>query len=324
MSTINFFFYTNFAIFSVFAVLLITELMGSVLLLIGWKKYKEAVLDYIIPVWEVTGTFGAFWVVTSDFAYPSILIPLASIFSAAIMIFLILFVFRNATISFAEFIKKKGWLDERKLYAGYAISSILMGLTVLVIISAIIGGNGIDFETVTFSSLAWLSYPSGIVFIIGALLLMIGLAPVFYNDKNLRRASILFVVLGLIVSNISFALFKSWSLSYYVIIPDVLAFLVPILYNIESTSKIVSNKIAFISFASIDVFFLNFLVYPTAFGGALSVDALTNSGPLASSYVLITIVGIIILAVLIAFYAIAVSRKGAEKRKTESKAAGSL
>ena len=320
--TINFLFYTNFAVFSVFAVLLITELMGSVLLLIGWNKYKGPVLEYIIPVWEVTGTFGAFWVVTSDFAYPSILIPLASIFSAGIMIFLILFVFRNATISYAEFIKKRGWLDDHKLYAGYSISSILMGLTVLVIISGIIGGNGINLKTMTFSAWTWLLNPSGVVFIIGALLLMIGLAPVFYNDSNLRRASIVFVVLGLIVSNISLAMFRNWTLSYYVIIPDVLALLVPILYNIDFTRKIVSNKIAFIALASIDVFFLNFMVYPAAFGGALSVDALTNSGPLASSYVVITILGTIMLAVLVALYAIAVARKSSQQKKEDLKTKG--
>ncbi len=53
--------------------MIITELMGSILLLLNCKKYREPVLEYVVPVWEITGTFWAFWVVTADFAYPPIL-----------------------------------------------------------------------------------------------------------------------------------------------------------------------------------------------------------------------------------------------------------
>lgn len=140
MLTINFVFYLDFLVFAIFSSLLITEIMGAIILLAWWKRYRRTVLQYIVPVWEVTGTFGAFWVVLSDFAFPGVLIPLAGLYAGAIMIFLILFVARNSTIVFGEYIIKKGWLDERKLYAGYSVSTLFIGIVVLYVLSGVIGG----------------------------------------------------------------------------------------------------------------------------------------------------------------------------------------
>ena len=114
---------------------------------------------------------------------------------------------------------------------------------------------------------------------------------------------------GIIVSTLSFAMFRNWTLSPYVLVSDVIAILIPILYNVKNVAAIVSNKIVFISLLSVDIFSLNFMVYPTAFGGVLRVDSITNTGLLESSFIVLTVVGGIIVAALIALYAIAVARK---------------
>ena len=142
----NFIFEVNYAVFAIFAALLITEVMGSVVLLLFWNKAKTPVLEYIIPIWEVTGTFGAFWVVTGDFAYPSLLIPVASIYAPLLSVFLILLVARNISIAFGEFIIKREWLDEIKLYKTYAISTLILGITVLVLLSSLVSGAGVDLS----------------------------------------------------------------------------------------------------------------------------------------------------------------------------------
>ncbi len=309
MLIINSIFYLDFLVFGIFASLLISEIMGSIILLLWWEKYRKPVLQYIVPIWEVTGTFGAFWVVLSDFAFPSILIPLAELYSGAIMIFLILFVARNSTITFGEFIIKKGWLDERKLYSGYALSSILIGVVVLYVLSGVIGGYGVSLGPVNVNAMTWISKPADLVFLIGAVILMIGLAPVFYGATEMAKFSVIFTAIGLIVSSVSLYLYEGSALSYLVIIPICLTILPAIFFNIRQLVSIVTNKLVFISWLSIDIFSLNFLVYPNAFGQSVPVDALTTSGPMTAAYFDITLVGGIILAVLIALYAIAVSRK---------------
>lgn len=310
MVDVNLIFYTNFAIFSTFIALVITELMGSVLLLLSYEKYRVPVLSYIIPVWEVTGTFGAFWVVASDIAYPALLIPIAVILSFPIMLFLILFVARNTMISFAEFITKKKWLDEKKLFKGYALASLLMGIVVLVVLSVIIGGNGVNLSGATFSVLSWVVKPDGILMILGAVVLMVGLAPIFYNDASLKKASLIFVFLGIAISTIAFEMFKGWHLTYLFVIPDVLAMLLPILYYLPSTSRVVSNKVVFISLLSISTFLLNFMAHPTILGGSISIDSVTTSGPIAASFFPITLGGGAMLGIMLFLYAFAVYRKG--------------
>ncbi|MGC8505455.1 MAG: hypothetical protein ACP5NK_01935 [Thermoplasmata archaeon] len=306
---INYIFYFDFAVFSIFATLFITEIMGSVMILIGWDKYRRGVLDYIVPVWEVTGTFAAFWVVASDFAFPKILIPLADIFPWMIMLFLILFVARNSTIVFAEFILKRGWLDERKLYSGYALSTLLIALVVLIVVSGIIGGTGINLSTLSFSIGSWASSAGGWLFLIGAVIIALGLAPVFYNVTDMKRLAVPFTALGIIVSTLSFYILSPGSFSIMVVIPVVMTILVPLLFLIQPLSKIVTNKLFFIGWGSTDIFTMSFMVYPNAFGDRLPVDAFTTSGPLTGMYFIISLFGVIILGILVILYAYAVKRK---------------
>lgn len=305
---INLIFYLDFAVFSVFATLLITELMGAVLMLITFKGARKSVLSYVVPIWEVTGTFGAFWVVVTDFAFPSILTPAAHIFAVGFMLFLILLVARNSTIVFAEYIIKKGWLDERKLYLGYSLSTVVLGLIVLVILSAIISGAGVDLGAGTLSIVGYISSPGSLMFIAGALLIGLGLAPVFYNIKGFRFLSIPATAIGVGISVAGYALYSTALLTPYLVIPVVLTMAVPLLYYTKVGAAIVTNKLLFIVVASIILFTLNPLVYPSAFGRSVSVDAITTTGPMAGAFITITLVGLPLLAVMIGVYILMVRR----------------
>ncbi len=309
LRTINYVFYLDFLVFGLFATLLFTEIMGSVVLIFWWKKYHKAVLPYIIPVWEVTGTFGALWVVLSDFAFPPILIPLAQIFAAAIMIFLIFFVARNVSIAFGEFIVKKKWLDERKLYTGYALSSLLIGIVVLYVLAGIIGGYGVDLSTMTINLGTWFSHAADILFVVGAVIILVGLAPVFYGAKELGKAGVLLTVIGVAISSVSMVLFNPAGLSWVIAFPIILTIIPPLGFLSEKLRPIVSNKLVFIIWATVAIFTLNFAVYPSAFGGAVSVDAVTTSGPMKFAYFSMTLVGGIILGILVALYVVAWGRR---------------
>lgn len=315
MLTINLIFYIDFAVFSVFATLLITELMGAILLLVSYEGARKSVLSYIVPIWEVTGTFGAFWVVVTDFAFPSILTPAAHIFAVAFMLFLILLIARNSTIVFGEYIIKKGWLDEHKLYLGYSLSTVVLGLIVLVIVSVIISGAGVDLTAGTLSILQWLTSPGSVLFIVGALFIGLGLAPVFYNIKAFGFLSIPATTAGVILSLISYALYDTALLTPYLVIPVVLTLAVPLLYKTNIGSRLVTSKLLFITLASIIIFELNSIVYPNSFGRTVSVDSITTSGPMAGAFLTITIIGCVLLAVMIGTYALMVQRSYALKRE---------
>ncbi len=308
MPTTNWLFYTNFAVFSVFLTLFITELMGAFLLLFFYERSKQRVLEYVVPIWEVTGTFAVFWVVTADFAYPSMLFPVASLLAAYIVIFLIFLVARNASISFAEFIIKRRWLDEKKLYQMYAVSTLLIGVVVVVMLSAIVSGAGVDLASLTFSFTGWLTNAGSLPYLLGVLLIGIGLAPVFYDIQELRRWTLPLAAVGVAVEGAALDLYSTSFLSLPFLAPAVLTVLPAILYQSRGLGKVVSNKIVFGFVGSLIIFSQSYLVYPTAFHGGITVNAVTTSGPMVNAFLLLSSVGLAVIGLLMAFYMIVAGR----------------
>lgn len=297
----------NYAIFAVFATLLITEIMGAMMLLTAWEATKKRVLDYIVPIWEITGTFGAFWVVTGDFAYPTLLIPVSELFAPLLIIFLILFVARNASIVFAEFIIKKRWLDEAKLYKAYAISTIVLGLVLLVLVSALVGGQGVDLLTNSFSIGSWATAGS-VVFILGTLLLVAGLAPAFFDLAPLRRLILPVTGAGIALSVLSYYMMSAALVTWWMTVPVVLTLAAGLFYLWPKTTKVLVNKAVFILVMCIAVFSLQPLVYPKVIGQSLAVDLVTTSGTMESAFLAANFAGTILLAVMIGFYIMVAAR----------------
>jgi cytochrome d ubiquinol oxidase subunit II len=321
MSTINWLFEINFAIFSVFFVLFVSELMGGVLLLIAYDATKAKVLPYLVPIWEVTGTFAAFWVVTGDFAYPAMLIPVATLLAGLIMVFLILFVLRNASITFAELILKSGRISEKRLYQLFGLATLGIAVSVLIVLSAIISGAGVNLATMTFSLWGWVTAAGSLPYLLGVVLIAVGLAPVFYDIAPLRRLSLPFTLVGVAVEAGALYLYSSSFLSGWFAIPALFTIVASLLYQFRTTAPIVANRLIFAIVGTVIVFALSYLVYPTAFhsatGGPLSVDAVTTTGPMVGAFYLLTGMGIVVVGLLMTLYMVTVWRS------THARGAGS-
>ncbi len=299
----------NYAAFAIFAALLITEVMGAVLLLFLYDGTKSSVLQYVVPIWEVTGTFGAFWVVTSYFAYPKLLIPVATIFAPLLVIFLLLFVARNSSIVFGEFIIKRKWLDEKILYQVYGGSTLLLGIVVLVLLSALVSGTGINLTTDAFSITNWLTSAGSWVFVAGTLVLGVGLAPTFFGIKALRMKGLILTILGVAISIGAYYLYSPSLVTSAIAIPSILTILAAILFLSDKTAKIVMNKAVFISLLTIVIFSLQFLIYPSALGHTLSIDSVTTSGAVGTQYEVESAIGGALLAIMLVFYLFIANRQ---------------
>ncbi len=311
MSTTDWLFYLNFGVFSVFLALFITELMGAVLLLADYESSRRKVLTHVVPIWEVTGTFAAFWVVTADFAYPSMLIPVAEILAGPIIVFLILLVARNAAISFAEVILKGRWLDEKKLYQAYALATLAIGVVVVMMLSAIVSGAGVDLVGHTFSPGQWVSTAGSLPYLLGVVVIAVGLAPVFYGLEALRRWTVPVTVLGVAIEGGALYLYSPALLSWTYLVPAVLTVAPALLFLRPSTARLVSDKLVFGAWTVAIVFSQSYLVYPTAFGGALPVQEVTATGPMVGAFYLLTVVGALFIGALMVLYLLTVRRAAA-------------
>ena len=326
MSITDWPFFVNFAIFSVFLTLFLTELMGGILLLLFYDASKKKVLPYLVPIWEVTGTFAAFWVVTADFAYPALIPAVAALFPAAIVVFLIFLVARNSSISFAEYITKRGWLDEKKLYQAYGLATVLLALVVLMVLSTIVSGAGISLAPLAFSMGSWLGTPATLVYLVGVVVIAVALAPVFYDIAAFRRLTVPLAVAGVALEVGALAMYSPSFLGWPLLLASGLTVLAALLYQFPLGAKLVTNKVVFAVLAVVIVFSLNYLVYPTAFrnaaGGPLSVSSVTTSGPMVGAFDLLSVIGAVVVGGLMVLYMVAARRAGQAVPGAESRPAG--
>lgn len=85
-------------------------------------------------------------------------------------------------------------------------------------------------------------------------------------------------------------------------VPVVLTFTAGLLYMLPATRRVVANKAVFVVVLSVIIFSLQPLIYPQLIGKELPVDAVTTSGPMASAFLEITLIGSVLLALMVGLY----------------------
>ncbi|WP_048162353.1 hypothetical protein [Thermoplasma acidophilum] len=295
---------------------LLTELMGGMMLLFDWRNSGQRVMSYVAPVWEVTGTFLAMFVVETDATFAGILLPVAFAFAALLLVFLILFIIRNLSIILGEFAEKRQILTDRQLYYIYVIATLLLSVIFLAFVSAVISGNGVTLlisgnpvnsllsvsnAQVSFNVAKWLVGPGDILFIIAAVFITFGLAPVLYDIKRFSGIAIISSVIGFILGVISLVQ-MGVSINPVIVIPAIIIIGAPVLYRFNIARSMLTNKAAFIVLLVIAVYSLYFTVYPTAMHGRLVLSEVVTRGPMVLGTILTTAVGFTLLAFMLSLY----------------------
>ncbi|BAB59223.1 hypothetical protein [Thermoplasma volcanium GSS1] len=294
----------NFFVMALMLALYISESFGAIILLFFYKDGSKKVTPYVVPIWELTGTFIAFWVVTSDFAYPSILVPAAFIYAVPLLILLIAFIGRNAFIIFGEFIKK-GFIDEKAMYKIFSIFECIFCLVFVIFASSVVTGGGVILSKLAFNVGKWATTPGDVLFVVGTVIFIFGLSFIFYGLEKYKLHSIVLTYIGIILAVVAFVQIhlsiSTVPLSPVLAIPILIGILAPILFYIDSTRKIVENKIFFLALLVISVYPFYSLVYPKFFGGTLPVSAFLTNSPMATAYFYITLGGGILLIAMLAY-----------------------
>lgn len=305
---------SNVIIFSMFFAMISSELMAASSMLFRYSESTKKVIPFIVPIWEITGTFFVFYAVNMESLVPDVLPLLAYAFIDYILIFLILYVGRNSAIILAEFIWKNRYISRKTLYRIYSIITYLLGTIILIVYTALISGKGVNYAATTFNFAAFVGYLPDDTFIIGSAILLFGLASVFYGLNVNRFLPLIVVVAGLVLAGVSFLDLHDISSPYFLIVPIILTLLAPIMYIFPSMKKIVSNKIVFQGLLAITSFFLIYSLYPWLLGKTLSINSLLNTSVMMEQIFYATIVGGAILAVLTyVFFRVAYSKRNPAK-----------
>ncbi len=288
----------NAGIFSIFFAMISTELMAASSILFKYEESTKKVLPFIIPIWEITGTFFIFYAVNMESLIPDVLPFLAYAFIGYILIFLILYIGRNSSIILAETIWKNKYINKKSLYKIYAIITYLLGAIIFVLYTALISGKGVNFTDRTFNLGTFIGYIPDDGFIIGSAILVFGIAAVFYNLNVNRFLPLIVTTIGLIIAGFSLIHLNDINNAYYLIIPIILTVIGPVLFIFDSTRTFISNKILFQAVLALATIFIIASLYPNMLGGTLSVGTLVNNSAMQIQIFYATVVGGIILVIL--------------------------
>jgi len=292
----------NLIIFSVFFTVAATELMAASAILFRYKESEKKVFKFLLPIWEITGTFFVFYVVNLEGLAPDVLPLLAYSFISYILIFLILYVLRNTVIVSAENIWKNSKINRRLLYSAYAVVTFVLGAMVVMIYAAFLGGHGLNYSAETFSLFSFIKFLPDDGFVIGIAVLFFGLAAVFYGLNVNRFLPLAVTAAGMIIAGISlFELGDSNNITLFAI-PAILTLLLPLLWIIPKTKPLVEKKLVFQGFIAISVFFLAYSQYPYLLGKTVLVTSILNNNAMQTQMFYATIIGGVILLLLTYFF----------------------
>jgi cytochrome d ubiquinol oxidase subunit II len=305
-----------------------TELMAIVPIATRFKndKTRVNVLSYIVPVWEVVGTFFVLWLVDMENIIPILMPSISYALFPLFAIFIFFLVARNSFIIYAEFVwHENKYFDERKLYAVYTIATFVMGIMALSILAAITSGYGVHLygygplSSINYSSSytnfgVFYSHIGVIGFIIGALILANGIGMVFYRLTDIKTAMGKFLPLILVIIGLAIFMPSYYSISaadytvnnVFIVVPIIIALVIPLMYAFKETTYIASYKPFVVIVTIIALVFLELKEYPYVFGNAnmsAYIPHVTTDSAMEYLALIISLAGGIWLVLMMIYYA---------------------
>lgn len=305
-----------------------TELMATVPMLTKYKNpsVRENLLKYVVPVWEVVGTFIVLWLVDMETVIPKLMPAFSYTLFPLYAVFIFFLLMRNSIIIYAEFVwHDNKYFDERKLYSIYTVSTFIMGLMALSILAAITSGYGFysygydKYPTVPYSMsyanyAVFYSHIQVIGFIIGALIMSAGIGRVFYRISDIKNKFDRFLPLILVAIGLAIFMPSYYYLSlkdytgnsYYIIVPIILSLIIPILYAFKETTYLASYKPFVILLMVVSIIFMELREYPYVFGYSNNpayIPSIITDGPMQYLDLLVTVIGGTWLILMMIYYA---------------------
>jgi cytochrome d ubiquinol oxidase subunit II len=295
----NLLYITNYFIFSIFMTLILLEGGFAITALLAYKKYKEKLMRYITPIWEVTGTFAVFYIVNFEATFPTLLGAAGTLYAVPLLLAAALLIIRNAFLVYAQYI---GDLKRESRYLQvYAVATIVALILLLSVLSSVMSGMGVNLSTGQSSISLYLN-PFNFVVIVAALLISLSFAFGLFHLDKLERLAWLPLALAIIF------LYTEISLSVAPIASNlvsatlylvVLIILVAALAILQYRRSRYSNALSIIAV----VFGINVLgaaQYPYILGG-LNITNYLNSSVFTQPLILITAIGGALVALSLSY-----------------------
>lgn len=289
----------NYLIFALFLSLFAIEIGIAIASLIDYDEYKEKLKGYLMPMWEINGTFAVFYLVNLEATYPKLLPVIGTAFIVPALLAIMLVVGRNIFIVASEFESK---LTSEENYSKiYSAFTIIATYLLVCILGSALTGIGLNIPSSSINLVQVLANPFSIVLFIGLALLSFAAVGVVFSlkKKALTVLALLFSVALLVASLWYYDGYVFQSALSQPIYLAIIALL--LVYALAATFfKQQILRLVVIPAVVLIVLIFGLLQYPNMAGGALNMPSVYTS-PVFAPYISIgTIVGCALLLIVFA------------------------
>ncbi|MCL5007509.1 MAG: hypothetical protein M1164_02410 [Candidatus Marsarchaeota archaeon] len=298
----NMIYLLNHAIFAAFLSLITVEVGISVLGLAGYREYWKRMKPYLMPMWEINGTFAVFYVVAFEAMYPQLLTLVGTAYIAPALVAGLFFILRNAFLSYSEYIGSEK--HEKRLVSVYGISTVIVAVLAISILTSAVSGTGVSVPLQSISIAAFAN-AFNILAILSIVLISIFCVKALFGFRGNAVLDIGIVALGILGMMIgayvgpSYLLFSLRSNLDFALFVFELLFLFVVAVLHASEKRLARFLVLPWLFSAILAFTV--FQYPYLFGMEVNMLAYTASGTVSGYVILITVAGGLMLAASLLF-----------------------
>ncbi|MEM0201774.1 MAG: cytochrome d ubiquinol oxidase subunit II [Candidatus Micrarchaeaceae archaeon] len=292
----------NYLIFSVFLTLFGLEIGIAITMLLEYDKHKDRMKHFLMPLWEVTGTFAVFYIVNLEATVPSLLMLLGTVFVVPLLVAAIFFILRNAFLSYSEYMGDK---HSEKLYLHiYAIATLVVAFIAISVLDSGISGIGINASTYSIDMLRMFANSFNVLMFIGIALLSVFVAAAFFDVREYKWFPGLAAVLGIIA--IAVATHSAMGYLFYAAFGPGLPYLIGLLILLGVGLYLYYSRKRYAKYVAVLWFllavnFFGFMQSPYILGGTVDINDYLATGLMAFYVNMVTLIGGIIIVIALFF-----------------------
>lgn len=292
-------FFVNYGIFSLFLVLTLLETGVALLALVNYEKYGSRIMKYIVPIWEVNGTFIAFYVVNLEVTYPKLMTLVGTIYIAPVMAALIIFMAHNSYLAYSEYIGRKK--PERRFMKVYGVSMMLVTFIAVSVLTSSVSGISVGVSSNTIDLYRMFINGFNLAYFLGIVLITAGLTALFFRARTaFRYLPSALVMAGFAVIWAATYAYVPYIAANFATHFEFMILLVGLILSanfVALRDRIRTARILGLVVTYLAVMYYGALQYPYFFGKRIDSSALVNSGIMTHYANMVTTAGGILLLI---------------------------
>lgn len=267
----------NYFIFSLFLMMFTVETGVGIVALLDYKRHRDAIRKYLLPVWGLDGTFAVFYIVNTVATYPS-LVNVASLYIVVLLIGSIFFLLRSVFVAYSEVIGSEK--AENRYILLYGLSTVLVAFIATSILTSAMSGYGINAVSGAINISSVFLNAFNILIFVSLALIALFIGSTYFKVGELDKIGYLLLPSAFALSLMAFYRYTNFVFSSmqsaYIAIAICLILMAAVLVMKFAKSRFAAHAAALWFLISINL--VGFLQYPYLLGANASYLAYVTNG----------------------------------------------